>query len=68
MSAQVGVGIFVSPRLAHCVTDWIPLGAWDFLLKLRLEKRSLCIFQVYTPNAETQYQLFLAEVGVFFRK
>ena len=26
MSAQVGVDIFVSPRLAHCVTDWIPLG------------------------------------------
>ena len=26
MSGQVGAGIFVSPRLAHYVTDWIPLG------------------------------------------
>ena len=26
ISAQAGVGIFVIPRLAHCVTDWIQLG------------------------------------------
>ena len=26
MSAQAGVGIFVISRLAHCVTDWVPLG------------------------------------------
>ena len=25
MSGQAGVGIFVSRRSAHCVTDWIPL-------------------------------------------
>ena len=26
LSAQVGVRIFISPRLAYCVNDWIPLG------------------------------------------
>ena len=43
MSTQVGVGIFVSPRLAHYVTDWIPLGERVCLFKLRLHERSLCI-------------------------
>ena len=39
MSAQAGVGIFVSPRLAHSAKDRIPLGAKICLLKLRLQKR-----------------------------
>ena len=68
MSAQVRVGIFVSPRLAHWVTDWIPPGGRVCLLKFRLQERSLCILQVYAPNAETQYQLFLDEVGVALQK
>ena len=68
MSAQAGVGIFVSPRLAHCVTDWIPLGGKVCLLKLRLQERSLCILQVYVPNPETQYHSFLDKVGVALQK
>ena len=36
MSAQVGVGIFVSPRSGHCVTDWIRLGGRVCLFKLKL--------------------------------
>ena len=39
MSAQAGLVIFVSPRLAHCLTDWIPLGGRVCLLKLRLQER-----------------------------
>ena len=39
ISAQGGVGIFVSPRLAHCATDWIPLGGRICLLKLRLQEQ-----------------------------
>ena len=35
MSAQAGVGIFVIPRLAHCVTDWVPLGGRVCLLPTR---------------------------------
>ena len=37
MSAQARVVIFVSARLAHCVTAWIPLGGRVCLLKLRLQ-------------------------------
>ena len=59
MSAQAGVGIFVSPGLAHCVTDWIPLGGRVCLLKLRPQERSLCILQVYAPSDEAQHQPFL---------
>ena len=36
MSAQAGIAIFVSPCLAHCVTDWILLEGRVCLLKLRL--------------------------------
>ena len=68
MSAQAGVGIFVNPRLAHCVNDWIPLGGKVCSLKLGLQEWSLCILQVYAPNAETQYHPFLDEVGVVLQK
>ena len=68
MPAQTGVGIFLSPRLAHCVTDWIPLGGRVCLLKLKLQELSWCISQIYTPNAEAQYQAFLDEVGVALQK
>ena len=37
MSAQAGVSILVSPRLAHFVTDWIPHGGRVCLLKLSLD-------------------------------
>ena len=51
MSAQAGIGIFVSSCWAHCVTDWIPLRRRVCFLKLRLQKWSLSILQVYVPNA-----------------
>ena len=38
MFAQAEVGIFVSPRLSHCVTDWIPLVGRVCLFKLRLQE------------------------------
>ena len=55
MSAQAGVGLLVSPNMAECVVDWIPLGGRVCLLKLRLQERSLCILQEYSPNVESQY-------------
>ena len=55
MFARAKVGIFISSGLAHWVTDWIPLAEKVCLLKLRLQEWSLCIFQIYTPNAEAQY-------------
>ena len=68
MSAQAGVGIFVSPRLTHCITDWIPIRERVCLFKLRLLEQSLCILQVYAPNAKTQYQPFLDEVGAALQR
>ena len=62
MSTQAGLGIFLSPHLAHCITDWIPLGKRVCLLKLRLQEQSLCILQVYEPNT------FLDEVRVTSQK
>ena len=68
MPAQAGVNILISPHLDHCVNDWIPLGGRVCLLKLGLQKRSLCVLLVYEPNAEAQYQPFLDEVGVALQK
>ena len=36
MSAQAGVGVLVSPHMAECVVDWVPLGRKVCLIKLRL--------------------------------
>ena len=68
MSAQAGVGLLVSPNIAECVVDWVPLGGRVCLLKLRLQEQSLCILQVYAPNIESQYEAFLEEVEVALGK
>ena len=72
MSAQAGAGVFVSPRLAHCVTNFILLGGRFCFFKLRLQERSLCILQVYAPNdfldKVPKYQPFLDKVGVALKK
>ena len=68
MSAQAGVGLLVSPNIAECVVDWVPLGGRVCLLQLRLQERSLCILQVYAPNIESQYQAFPEEVEVVMGK
>ena len=47
MSAQAGVGLLVSANMAECVVDWVPQGGRVCLLKLRLQKRFMCILQVY---------------------
>ena len=62
MSAQAGVGLLVSPNIAECVVDWVPLERRVCLLKLRLQERSLCVLQVYTPNMESQCEAFLKEL------
>ena len=30
MSAQAGVGLLVSPNMAQCVVDWVPLEGFVF--------------------------------------
>ena len=63
MSAQAVVGILTSLQLADCVSDWIPLGSRVCMLKLKVLDRSLCLLQVYAPNATTEYQAFVDEVN-----
>ena len=68
MSAQAGVGLLVSPNMAECVVDWVPLEGRVCLLKLRLQEQSLCILQVYAPSMESHYEAFLDEVEVALGK
>ena len=51
------------PQLSDCVSDWIPLGSLDCMLKLKILDRSLCLLQVYAPNATIEYQVFVDEVN-----
>ena len=63
MSTQAGVGILTSPCLSDCVSDWIPLRSRVCMLKLKVLDRSLCLMQVYAPNASSEYQTFVDEVN-----
>ena len=63
MSAQGGLGILTSPRLSDCVSDWISLRSRVCMLKLKVSDRSLCLWQVYAPNATSEYQTFVDEVN-----
>ena len=58
----------MSPNIAECIVDWVPLEGRVCLLKLRLQERSLCILQVYAPNIESRYEAFLEEVEVALGK
>ena len=62
MPAQAGVGILTSPRLADCVSDWIPLELRVCMLKLKELDRLLCLLQVYAPNSTSKYQAFVDDV------
>ena len=63
MPAQACVRILTSPRLSDCVSDWIPLGLRICMLKCRVLDRSLCLLQIYAPNAMSEYQAFMEEVN-----
>ena len=63
VSAQAGVGILTSPQLSKSVSDWIPLGSRVCMLKLKGLDRSLCLLQVYAPNATGKYQAFVDKVN-----
>ena len=62
MSAQAGMGIFTSSQLSDYVFDWIPWGSRDCMLKFEVKDRSLCLLQVYAPNAVREYQAFVDDV------
>ena len=68
MSARAGVGILTSPQLSECVFDWIPLGSRVCMLKLKVKDWSLCLLQVYAPNAVSEYQAFVDDVYDAFQR
>ena len=49
MSAQAVVGIFTSPRLSDCASDWIPLGSQVCMLKRKVLDRSTCYCRYMSP-------------------
>jgi len=63
VSAQADVEILTSPHLSDCVSDWIPLGSQVCILNLKVENWSICLLQVYAPNAVSEYQAFVDEVN-----
>jgi len=63
VSAQAGVGILTNTRLSDCVSDWVPLGSRVCILKLKVKNQSICLLQVYAPNAASEYQAFVDEVN-----
>ena len=56
-------GLSQDPRLSDCVSDWIPLESRVCMLKLKVLDQSLCLLQVYAPNATSEYQAFVDEVN-----
>ena len=58
MSTQAGEGILTTSQLSECVFDWIPWKSQACLLKIEVKNRSLCLLQVYAPNALREYQAF----------
>ena len=58
MSEQMGVGILTSHRLSDCESDWISFGSRVCMLKLKVLDRSLCLLQVYAPNATSKLSGF----------
>ena len=63
MSAQADVRILTSPRSSDCKSDSIPLKSRVCLLKLKVLDRSLCLLQVYAPDATSEYLAFVHEVN-----
>ena len=54
MSVLASVGILTSPRLSDCVFDWISLGSWACMLKLKVKDRSLCLLQMCASNVVSE--------------
>ena len=60
--AQAGVTIMIGPNLADAVLEWKPVNERIALVRLQLQKTILTVIQVYAPNTETVYPVFLDTV------
>ena len=63
MSAQSDVRFFTNPHLSDYKFDWIPLGSRTCMLKLKAKDRSLCLLQICTHNAVSDYQAFVDDAN-----
>ena len=61
-TAQGGVGILISPQIANCVDEWIPLRGSVCVLRLKLDP-SLYMIQVHCPNSSALYPNFVEETN-----
>ena len=59
----MGVKNLTSSQLSDCVFNWIPLESRICMLKLKVKDRSLCIMQMYAPNAVSEHQAFVDDVN-----
>ncbi|CAF3742888.1 unnamed protein product [Rotaria sp. Silwood1] len=57
--AQAGVAILVNPRLADSIVEWKPINERVALIRLQLKRTTLTIIQIYAPNNEADYSIFL---------
>ena len=62
MSAQAGVDSHKPPFVRLCVRLDL-FGIRICMLKLKVLDRSLCLLQVYAPNAMSEYQAFVDEIN-----
>ncbi|XP_055714214.1 uncharacterized protein LOC129808460 [Phlebotomus papatasi] len=68
MSAQACVGILTGSRLLDRVCDvWTHSGR-VMGIKIKLQRSSLAVLQVYAPNAPSEYPAFLDEVEEVLNK
>ena len=63
MSAQAKMGILTSPQMSDYVFDWISLRSRAYTLKLKVKDWSICLFQMYAPDAVSEYQAFVDDVN-----
>ncbi|CAF4583492.1 unnamed protein product, partial [Rotaria sp. Silwood2] len=57
--AQAWVAILVNPRLAESIVEWKPINEILALIRLQLKRTTLTIIQIYAPNNEADYSIFL---------
>ena len=59
MSAQLAVGSISSLQLSDC-DNWIPMGSWVCMLKLKVKERLMCLLQV---NVVSKYEAIVNDVN-----
>lgn len=51
-SHEHGVGVIISPNIAHCITNFVPISDRAMLLQVSASPVNINILQVYAPTAD----------------